>query len=475
MNLEQTQELKDLLAQLSSRERKELNRKAAELRSAAQSTSKKADSKWSIEQWTLSLLKRESAQNDDIVISHMGAMSLVETGGEVKKLRVHRSAGQVVAGDRVRLEGAVVREVLPRKTLLVRQDPGKRAVPQPIVANVDVVVVVVAAVKPPLHPRLIDRYVAAIGKAGAEPLICFNKIDLHADASALEADRVKLQPYVSLGIPVVETSTAQQVGIEELRGHLRGKMSCFVGHSGVGKSSLVNALAPAPLTETGAVSDDTSKGKHTTRRSTLHRFEGIAIIDTPGIREFGVDFETAEDVAAAFPEFPEDCRFSNCQHMDEDGCAVKAAMLSGKVSRERYQSYRSLLLDAFPRKDHPRSDPGGAASGSFECRNCSGTVPTAGGGTLHRNHCPRCLYSVHLDHEPGDRASGCGGMMEPVSVWVRKGDEWAIIHRCKQCGELSSNRIAADDNEMLLMSLAVRPLSKPPFPLDRFSESADIV
>lgn len=104
---------------------------------------------------------------------------------------------------------------------------------------------------------------------------------------------------------------------------------------------------------------------------------------------------------------------------------------------------------------------------TFTCRSCGVLVICTGGGTEHRNHCPNCLCSVHLDIEPGDREADCGGLMEPISVWVRKGGEWAVIHHCRICGTLSSNRIAADDNDLLLMSLAVKPLGQPPFPLDR--------
>jgi len=93
-------------------------------------------------------------------------------------------------------------------------------------------------------------------------------------------------------------------------------------------------------------------------------------------------------------------------------------------------------------------------------------VPIATYGTAHRNHCPRCLWSLHLDDQPGDRRSGCGGHMEPVAVWVRRGGEWAVIHRCQKCGGFRSNRIAGDDNELALLSLAVRPLAQPPFPLE---------
>ena len=106
----------------------------------------------------------------------------------------------------------------------------------------------------------------------------------------------------------------------------------------------------------------------------------------------------------------------------------------------------------------------------FKCQFCGRTVSPLGAGTRHRNHCPYCLCSKHLDIEPGDRAADCGGTMEPVAVWVRKGGEWAIIHRCRVCGALSSNRIAADDNQLKLISLAVKPLAQPPFPLDSLAE-----
>lgn len=103
---------------------------------------------------------------------------------------------------------------------------------------------------------------------------------------------------------------------------------------------------------------------------------------------------------------------------------------------------------------------------SFSCRACGRLITPGGAGSRHRNHCPRCLASVHLDEEPGDRASGCGGLMEAVAVWVRRDGEWALIHRCKRCGVLHANRIAADDDPVKLMSLALTPLCHPPFPLE---------
>ena len=114
-------------------------------------------------------------------------------------------------------------------------------------------------------------------------------------------------------------------------------------------------------------------------------------------------------------------------------------------------------------QNHPCND-------SFTCKVCGRLVTPEAAGTQHRNHCPNCLSSLHVDNEPGDRAADCGSVMEPVGVWVRKNGEWAIIHRCRRCGHFSSNRVAADDNPMKLMSIAMKPLAQPPFPLERMEE-----
>ena len=107
---------------------------------------------------------------------------------------------------------------------------------------------------------------------------------------------------------------------------------------------------------------------------------------------------------------------------------------------------------------------------SFTCRVCGRPVVPAGAGSDHRNHCPNCLSSLHVDDETGDRAADCGGIMEAIGVWVRKNGEWAVIHRCRRCGVLHSNCAAADDNPMKLMSIAMKPVAFPPFPLERIEE-----
>ncbi len=120
-----------------------------------------------------------------------------------------------------------------------------------------------------------------------------------------------------------------------------------------------------------------------------------------------------------------------------------------------------------PTKGYYRNHP---CNETFTCKVCGRLCTPGEAGSDHRNHCPNCLSSLHVDETPGDRASDCGGIMEPVAVWIRRSGEWAIIHRCRLCGSLCSNRIAADDNPLKLMSIALRPLANPPFPLEHLEE-----
>lgn len=375
----------------------------------------------------------------------------------------------VVPGDQVRLvrkgETMAVSEVLPRRTELSRPDPHEKGKTLSIVANVDLIVVVVSARTPALHPRIIDRYLAAIHQGRSEAMVVLNKVDLSAD---LEADLRELDPYREMGVPVIAVSTETGQGIDLVRERLQGKTVAFVGHSGVGKSSLLNAILPESQARVSDVSARWRKGRHTTTSSSLYEQDGLRIIDTPGVRQFALDFESPEEVAEAFEEFAAvgSCRFSNCLHTDEPGCAVVEAVRNGTIHRARYDSYRRILAPWAPT---PEESTMTTQVGMFVCRNCGDMVPFEGGGTQHRNHCPRCLHSMHLDVTPGDRAAFCSGIMEPVAVWVRHDGEWAIIHRCRRCGHFSSNRIASDDNEALLLSLAVQPISRPAFPLDRMT------
>jgi len=231
-----------------------------------------------------------------------------------------------------------------RRTKLSRPDVHEATRERVIVANIDIIVIVVSVVSPPFHPRLIDRYLVAIEQGGAKPVVCVNKIDLLTDPHELDA----LQPYRELGLTVV-TCSALNVGSEsELREAIRGKTCAFVGHSGVGKSSLVNSLKPEANLRVGAVSEVYGRGTHTTTASSLHRLEdGTILIDTPGIRSFGMRDLTKVDVSSYFPEFAGiQCKFKNCKHETEPECGILAAVEKGAISPARFESYRRLMADA---------------------------------------------------------------------------------------------------------------------------------
>lgn len=295
-----------------------------------------------------------------------------------------RQQSELCVGDRVsyrestddRREEPEITGVLARRTVLARRDQrtGQR---RAIVANVDAVVIVVSVVSPPLHPRLIDRYLIAIedswveGTSGrhaddpdpADAVVAVNKIDLlRGMRPQARADELaKLDPYRALGIPVIECSASDQsghgAGIDGLRAQLAGRVVALVGHSGVGKSSLANALDPELGAAVGSVGTAANRGRHTTTSSQLHEIrpaEGGAahdpfwVIDTPGIRFFGLEELTAAELRDAFPElrkFRRGCRFNDCTHTHEPGCAVLEAVDSGELHPARYDTYRRLLED----------------------------------------------------------------------------------------------------------------------------------
>jgi len=234
----------------------------------------------------------------------------------------------------------VVAAVAPRRTKLSRPnvDTGQEQV---IVANVEIVVIVVSVGTPPLHPRLIDRYLVAIEQGGAAPAVFVNKLDLLEDPSELNC----LEPYRAAGVPVFTGSVANDDGFEQLRRHLAGKACAFVGHSGVGKSSIVNRLKPGAHLDTGGVSEGYGRGTHTTTTSSRHCLaDGTVLFDTPGIRSFGLYRLSKGDLVAAFPEFSNyRCRFSDCTHTHEPECGVLGGVSNGRIHRSRYDTYTRLL------------------------------------------------------------------------------------------------------------------------------------
>jgi ribosome biogenesis GTPase / thiamine phosphate phosphatase len=269
----------------------------------------------------------------------------VSVGGEHVEARIDGALPSV--GDEVEVSAAgAVGRILPRRTKLARPDPGNPHLERVIVANVDKVVVVVSVKTPPLHPRLIDRYLIAIEAGGAQPVLCVNKLDLLQGAERDE-ELAKLEPYRQLGVPIVLCSAERGEGLDELRRLLAGSLCAFVGHSGVGKSSLMNALDERLGIETGAVSEGYGRGTHTTTASTLHELEGLRVIDTPGIRSFGLWKMGPLDLALYFPEFEQArCRFRDCTHTVEPQCGVRALSELGVIHPVRYETYLRLLEGA---------------------------------------------------------------------------------------------------------------------------------
>ncbi len=240
-----------------------------------------------------------------------------------------------------------VRRVLPRRTTLSRPDPHNPRLERVIAANIDVAVHVASVVEPPLRPALIDRYLIAIDRGGAEALICVNKIDLLPDAAERRRLLERLACYRDLAPAILPTSALTGEGLDALRAHLAGKTAVFVGHSGVGKSSLLNALDPDLDAATAGVAGSRRSGRHTTTGASLYHLSGdIRVIDTPGIREFGLWQLSPEQLRAFFPDFDRHasrCRFNDCSHSHEPDCGVRAAGEAGDLPRARFETYLRIL------------------------------------------------------------------------------------------------------------------------------------
>ena len=285
-----------------------------------------------------------------LVIAHFGVTVEVEAedGGAIHRCHLRANLPPLVTGDRVvwragnQANGVIVAQ-LPRRSELCR--PDQRGQLKPVAANVDQIVIVFAP-RPEPHANLIDRYLVAAEHAGIRPLLLLNKADLIDDTNAASIDAL-LDTYRQLGYPLLEVSAHRGSGMQELQARLDGHVSVFVGQSGVGKSSLVNSLLPGVDTRVGALSELTGKGTHTTTTARLFHFPGGGeLIDSPGIREFALSHVSRQDVEDGFIEFRAllgRCRFRDCRHEQEPGCALLAALADGRIHPQRMASYRHIV------------------------------------------------------------------------------------------------------------------------------------
>ena len=259
------------------------------------------------------------------------------------------TAAWPAVGDWVALEPGdgehrLIQRVLPRRSAVVRRSPTDRRMPaQVLAANVDVVFVV-TSMNGDFNLRRLERYLAVAWESGAAPVVLLSKSDLTDDAAGYLLAAAATAP----GVEVIAVSAVTGEGLDLVRTHLgAGRTVVFTGSSGVGKSSIVNALAGAPLLETAAIREDDARGRHTTTRRQLIRLADGLLIDTPGLRELGVldgdgvstAFDDVEGVAAQ-------CRFNDCSHRSEPGCAVRDALRDGSLSADRFDAYTKLQREA---------------------------------------------------------------------------------------------------------------------------------
>lgn len=255
---------------------------------------------------------------------------------------------KLVVGDRVTVErdnvdsGWAISTIHDRTSKLARRAPGGARGERVVIANVDQVVIVFAAARPDPHPRMLDRFLVIAEANDLAARIVINKVDL-SDPASIEA---RFGEYVRIGYPVHHTSSKRGDGLEELRAQVEHRVSALTGPSGVGKSSLMNALFPGLQLRTQEISESVNKGRHTTVGATLHALPaGGFVADTPGLREVGLWGIEPTDIPHCFPEFRpllDQCRFADCTHRVEPHCAVRAALHTREVSADRYESYLKL-------------------------------------------------------------------------------------------------------------------------------------
>jgi ribosome biogenesis GTPase len=296
---------------------------------------------------------------EGLVIKSTGSWYTVETeDGDLIDCRVRgklrlkgvRTTNPVAVGDRVSVEGDkdshVIVKIAPRKNYIIRRSVNLSKQSHIIASNIDLAAIVVTLKHPTTYPTFIDRFCVAAEAYHIPVAVIINKADL-LDGEELEIAEHFLKVYKDIGYPTLITSAVTDQGLDQLKDMLRNKTVLLSGHSGVGKSRLVNAIDPELDVKVGEISDYHQMGKHTTTFAEMHPLSfGGYLVDTPGIRGFGLVHFEREELAGYFPEMREllpECKYYNCIHLNEPGCAVKSALETGEVAESRYKSYLNML------------------------------------------------------------------------------------------------------------------------------------
>lgn len=254
-----------------------------------------------------------------------------------------------LVGDNVEIE---ITDEKPLTGNIIRISPRRNALIRPACANIDQALVVFAVAKPAPNFNLLDRFLITMECQGLEAVICFNKKDLAEEGVLAELE----QAYGKSGYRLLFVSAAKERGIEEIRNCLKGKTTVVAGPSGVGKSTMINALFPEANMETGEISEKIDRGKHTTRHAQLFALEeDTFLMDTPGFTSLSLEEMEKEELGACYPEFApyeKNCRFGGCSHVSEPECGVKDALDRGEISRVRYENYKALYEELKNRKKY---------------------------------------------------------------------------------------------------------------------------
>jgi ribosome biogenesis GTPase len=270
------------------------------------------------------------------------------------KIHGKKSTNPVAVGDRVVVletpgqEAGLITKIIERHNYIIRKSKNLSKIYHVIAANIDQAFIIATAAFPRTHTGFIDRFLTTAEAYHIPAFIIFNKTDLYDEEMTLRHNEIE-SIYKSAGYPMLSVSATTGFQIDVLRDLMKGKTTLLSGHSGVGKSALINAIQPGFNVRTGVISDYHNKGKHTTTFAEMFELDfGGNIIDTPGIREFGLTDFKKEEIAERFPEFRaimHSCQFSNCSHTHEPGCAVKSALEEGNIHPSRYRNYVSIFND----------------------------------------------------------------------------------------------------------------------------------